>query len=87
VETAGANRSPSSSTQTIGVPGFTMARGSRRARGCTELTLGGEPRVRILLPPVASRQRTFGRVARVHKITPPHPRVTCECIPPHALPL
>jgi hypothetical protein len=39
--------------------GFTMARGSRRARpGCTELAVDGGPRVRIHLPPAASQVRT-----------------------------
>jgi hypothetical protein len=53
VETAAANRSPSSSTQTIGVPGFTnrgyefcsLQRGVSYEpdfRVCTELTLGGD---------------------------------------------
>jgi hypothetical protein len=50
---------PSLSTRTIGVPGFTMARGSRRARrGCTELTVDGGPTVRIRLPPAESQLRT-----------------------------
>jgi hypothetical protein len=39
--------------------GFTMARGSRRARrGCTELTVDGGRRVRIRLPPAARQERT-----------------------------
>jgi hypothetical protein len=54
-----ANRSPSLSTRTIGVPGFADDAWSRRARpGCTELTADGGPRVRIHLSPAKSQERT-----------------------------
>ena len=54
-----ANRSPSLSTRTIGVPRLHDGAWSRRARpGCTELTADGGPRVRIHLPPGESRVRT-----------------------------
>jgi hypothetical protein len=38
---------------------------SRRARGCTAFTLGGEPRVRILLPPGASLRTIIPSVTGV----------------------
>ena len=44
----------------IGVPGSRWRRGSCRARGCSELTVDGGPRVRILLFPAESQ--SLGRI-------------------------
>src|SRR5437667_11010908 len=45
-------------------PASRWRRGSRRARGCTAFTLGGEPRVRILRPPPLSLLTYLWRRAR-----------------------